>query len=228
MRANPHKLCTWDPDSACDSCAAGGELACKWDRRSLLGFYALSFPPLAAALFGMVVVGILTGAWWPLIAYALYFLVMLGVFEIRFLCSHCPYYAENSKILHCLANHGSIKWWRYRPEPMNRLERFLMRFLVSTVFLAFPAAVLGYGIWFLSVHYAEYGLSALLGLIGVTAAFLSGSAGSYGLLRIFFCSRCVNFSCPLNSVPGSVVAAYLERNDVMREAWQAAGWRPED
>jgi hypothetical protein len=184
----------------------------------------------------MVVVGILTGAWWPLIAYVLYFLVMLGVFEVRFLCSHCPYYAESSTVLHCLANHGSIKWWGYHPEPMSGLERFLMRFLVSTAFLVFPAAILGYGIWFLSVHYTEHGLAALLGFVGVTAAFLFSSVASYVVLKTFYCPRCVNFSCPLNTVPGSVVAAYLEKNDVMREAWEAAGtstslstgWRPDD
>jgi hypothetical protein len=194
----------------------------------LRGFYALSLPPLLTALFGMVVVGVLTGTWWPLTAYVAYFFVMLGVFEIRFLCSHCPYYAENSRVLHCLANHGSIKWWRYRPGPMSKLERFLMYFLVITIFLVFPMAILGHGIWFLSAHYAEYGLAALLGLVGITAAFLFSSLGSYALLRIFYCCRCVNFSCPFNTVPGSLVNAYLERNEVMRAAWGAAGWCPDD
>lgn len=222
---NPRRICTWDEKADCDTCAIAGQLACKWDRETLLGFYALSVPPLAIALFGMVVVGVLTGTWWPLVAYVAYFAVMLGVFEIRFLCSHCPYYAEDSRILHCLANHGSFKLWRYHPEPMNRLERFLMYFLVATVFFAFPMAILGYGIWFLSTHYVEYGLVALFGLIGITAAVLLASAGALALLRIFFCSRCVNFSCPLNTVSGAVVTAYLERNEVMRAAWEGAGWR---
>jgi hypothetical protein len=43
-------------------------------------------------------------------------------------------------------------------------------------------------------------------------------------LRHYTCSRCVNFSCPLNSVASDIVAAYLARNPVMREAWEAAGW----
>ncbi len=233
---NPHGICTWDTDSACDGCEARDKLACKWDRAMLRGFCALSFPPLLVALFGMVLVGILTGAWWPLIAYVVYFFLMLGVFEIRFLCSHCPYYAENSRVLHCLANHGSLKWWCYRPGLMSRLERFLMHFLVTTVFLVFPMAILGHGIWFLSVHYVEHGLAALLGLIGITTAFLFSSLGSYTLLRIFYCSRRVNFSCPFNTVPRSLVNAYLDRNEVMRAAWAAAGtstslstgWRSDD
>ncbi len=223
---NPYGICTWDPGSACEACSADGKLACKWDLAALRGFYALSCPPLVAALFGMVLVGILTGAWWPLIGYIVYFVVMLGVFEIRFLCSHCPYYAESGKVLHCLANHGSIKWWRYRPEPMNTVERFLMYFLVTTVFFAIPLAILGYGIWFLALHYAEYGLTALLGLIGIAVVFLFGSLSSYTLLRTFYCSRCVNFSCPLNNVPRALVIAYLERNEVMRAAWEAAGRLP--
>jgi hypothetical protein len=43
-------------------------------------------------------------------------------------------------------------------------------------------------------------------------------------LREYTCSRCVNFSCPLNSVPREIVDAYLERNPVMRQAWQDSGW----
>jgi hypothetical protein len=43
-------------------------------------------------------------------------------------------------------------------------------------------------------------------------------------LRQVTCSRCVNFSCPLNTVPSEIVAAYLARNSVMREAWEASGW----
>jgi hypothetical protein len=43
-------------------------------------------------------------------------------------------------------------------------------------------------------------------------------------LRKYTCPQCVNFSCPLNSVPKEIVDAYLERNLVMRQAWLDSGW----
>ena len=109
--------------------------------------------------------------------------LMFGVFEIRFLCSHCHYYAEDSKTLHCLANHGSYKFWSYHPEPLNKFEKFMMYFLIATIFFVFPILIMGYGIWYLSFNYAEYGLISLLGLIGsfefnVPVAFFSKSISS--------------------------------------------------
>ena len=127
-----------------------------------MGFYATSLPPIAIAIWGMAVVGNLTGVWWMLIAYVIYIPVMLGIFETRFLCSHCPYYAEDSVTLHCLANHGNPKLWHYRPGPMNKLEKFMMIFPVITViFFLAPLAVEGYGIWFIAVNYVVYGLISL-------------------------------------------------------------------
>ena len=33
--------------------------------------------------------------------------------------------AEESKTLHCLGNNGAPKPWRYRPGPMNNIEKFI-------------------------------------------------------------------------------------------------------
>jgi hypothetical protein len=44
-------------------------------------------------------------------------------------------------------------------------------------------------------------------------------------LHEYTCSRCVNFSCPLNCVPKGIVDAYLVRNPVMRRAWEESGWQ---
>jgi len=171
-----------------------------------------------------VYVGILTGLWWPLIAYFTYFFLMFGVFEIRFLCSHCPYYAEEGKILHCLANHGSYKFWSYRPEPLNRFEKFMMYFLIVTIFIVFPLMIMGYGIWFILHSYIDYGLMSLLGLIGIMLASMASASSFLFMLKTLFCPKCVNFSCPLNTVPKVEIDKYLKRNDTMREAWKKAGW----
>ena len=149
---------------------------------------------------------------------------MFGFLEIRFLCSHCPYYAEEGKILHCLANHGSYKFWSYRPWPLNKFEKFMMYFLIATIFYVFPLSVMGYGIGYLTVNYAEYGLIVLLGLVGITAANLISSFSFYITLKTFYCPNCVNFSCPLNTVPKPVIDEYLKKNHVMREAWEKSGW----
>lgn len=41
---NPHNLCTWDDTSDCTNCGIQGKLACKWDAKILVGFYAIAFP----------------------------------------------------------------------------------------------------------------------------------------------------------------------------------------
>ncbi len=222
---NPHNICTWDEDSDCSSCNSHGKLVCKWDKKILGAFHGIAWPPLITIIFGIVLVGFLTGLWWPLIAYVVYFFLMFGVFEIRFLCSHCPYYAEEGKILHCLANHGSFKFWSYHPEPLNRFEKFMMYFLIVTIFFVFPMIIMGYGIWYLSHSFADYGLISLLGLIGILVASIASSLSFVSTLKIFFCPNCVNFSCPLNTVPKPVINEYLKKNDVMRDAWEKSGWK---
>ena len=221
---NPHNICTLNENSACAGCGISGKLACKWDKDILSGFYAISFPAVLMAYLGIIFSCFVTGVWWPLVAYVIYFFSMFGVFEIRFLCSHCPYYAESGNILHCLANHGSFKFWRYHPEPMNKFEQLMMYVLLATIFFIFPVAITGYGLWTIATQYASFGLLPLLGLAGLTIASLTTSASFVSSVKRFYCTQCVNFSCPLNTVPKPVVDAYLKRNPVMREAWEASGY----
>ncbi len=224
---NPHRICTWDDDATCSGCGIQSKLACKWDSKILNGFHGIAWPPLLMIVFGIVLVGLLTGVWWPLYTYVVYFFLMFGVFEIRFLCSHCPYYSEEGNTLHCLANHGSHKFWSYNPGPLNKFEKFMMYFLVATIFFIFPLSIHGYGIWYLSSNYDEYSLIALLGMIGITVASLISSISFVITLKTFFCPSCVNFSCPLNTVPKPVIDEYLKKNDVMRKAWEDSGWQME-
>jgi hypothetical protein len=225
INRNPTGVCTWDDGSGCSSCSIHGKLACKWDKGGLKCFYGISIPTMLISLFTMVLVGILTGHWWMLITYVVYFFVMFNVFEIRFLCSHCPYYAEEGRILHCLANHGCLKIWKYNPAPLNRLEKFMMYFLLATVFFIFPLGIAGYGIVYISLDYGSYGLPALLGLCGLWGAILVSAISFVYSLKKFFCAKCLNFSCPLNSVSKPVIDAFLKKNEVMRNAWESAGWK---
>ncbi|MCW3986976.1 MAG: hypothetical protein NWE87_01520, partial [Candidatus Bathyarchaeota archaeon] len=133
-------------------------------------------------------------------------IVFFGFWEIRILCSHCPYYAEKSVILHCIANYGCPKFWKYHPEPISNSEKIqlLIGFIVICGY-PFPLLVLGEQFILLSL--------TVWGLIMF-----------FWTLQKYTCSKCVNFSCLLNRVPKEVVDEYLKRNPVMRKAWEEIGW----
>lgn len=218
-------VCTWDAEAECDTCGLRWQLGCRFDRREFLFFVLNQIPSLVLACFGLILVGLLARMWWPLVAFVGACVALWGLgIETRVLCSHCPYWAEDSRTLHCWALTGSPKFWRYRPGPMNRVEKgIIVGFFLFLV--VFPGLVEGYGIWLLWREYSTYGLYALIGMIGVTVATILAAAQFFLILRYHYCRRCVNFSCPLNRVPKSLVDAYLRRNRVMREAWEASGYK---
>ena len=82
--------------------------------------------PAILITFGAVIFGsVFTGGWWRIGVLTGYFAIFFIV-ETRILCSHCPYYSKEGIMLHCLANHGFIKFYRYHPEPMNLFEKILL------------------------------------------------------------------------------------------------------
>jgi hypothetical protein len=116
---NPHDICTWRPESDCQGCPIAGQLKCRFKRHQLLHF---------VGMFGVFVVpaviGVIQGGYGlAVLGWVAYWLVFFELWEIRILCSHCPFYAERGTTLHCIANYGSLKLWRYRPGPMSRSER---------------------------------------------------------------------------------------------------------
>ena len=221
---NPYRICTWDEKADCADCDNQGILHCKWDAKVLTGFIIPAVTFCAIAIFGMVLTGIITGVWWPLIAYAGFWVFFFVFFEIRILCSHCPYYARSGRMLRCLANHGMIKLWRYHPEPMSGFEKISL-LICFVIFGAGPVVWQAYGIWFLALHYSAYGALPLLALSGIAGASILGITAFFTVLMVFFCPRCVNFSCPLNRAGKDKVDAYLRRNKVMRDAWEKKGYR---
>ena len=223
---NPFNICTLDENAGCASCSNHGKISCKFDVKIKNNFRTIGTPAIFIPILGMAIIGYVSGTWWPLITYPVYFLVMFNVFEIRFLCSHCPYYPDDNKTLVCLGNHGSPKLWKYHPEPMNKFEKFMMNFgVIAMIFFILPLSGLGYGIWYLSVNYAIYGLIPLLGIIALTIGSLLASQSFVSTVKTFYCNKCVNFSCPLNTVPKPIVDDYLRKNKVMREAWEKSGYK---
>jgi hypothetical protein len=140
------------------------------------------------------------------VPYAAFWVFFFGFFEIRVLCSHCPFYAEKGLVLHCLANYGLLKLWRHRPGPLKTWEK--AGFLLGVAFL------FGYPLVFLVLGQQHLLLAIYL------AALVNWSV----VMQRNVCRRCVNFSCPLNRVPKRVVDEYLRRNEVMRNAWEADGY----
>ncbi|UCE12613.1 MAG: hypothetical protein JSV04_10510 [Candidatus Heimdallarchaeota archaeon] len=171
---------------------------------------------------GLLFVGLL-GNWLPIIIYVFFWIFFFGFFEIRVLCSHCPYYAEEGRILHCLANHGTIKLWSFHPEPMNTYEK--LGFLSGALFfVVFPVIIEIWGLYQLWTDIRQITLNVLI--LGAFAV-LSTIGGGYFFvfLRRNICPTCVNFSCPFNSVPKEIVDAYLKKNPIMREAWEKTGYQ---
>lgn len=200
---NPYGICTWQDDANCTGCSIEGGLNCRFNRGDLLYFLALFSPPAIAAVAGMIKSGF---GWW-LAGWIGYMVFFFFIWEARILCSHCPYWAEETRVLHCPANYGVIKIWRYHPEPMSTAEK--VQFLVGA------GALVGYPFPFLILG-GEY-LLAVLTLAGFVSFVFS--------LKKNICTRCVNFSCPLNAVSKPTVDEYLSRNPVMRKAWEEHGYQ---
>ena len=220
---NNNGNCTIDVKSACDACRINGKLACKFDRKTLQGFMAIGFPPVILALFGLALTGSITGHWWLLIVYAVFTFGMLGAVEMFFLCRHCPYYAASGNTIVCIGNYGSLKLLPYNPAPMNRFERFCMRAFVALAFFVLPLAGNGYGLF--TLLSGSYDSAAVIAMTGIILGCILSSVTFVVSLKTWFCTKCVNFSCPLNRVPKETVDEYLNMNQVMKDAWEIHGYR---
>ncbi len=215
-------LCTNDTASDCSGCSNSGYINCKRDTSVLLGFFAAVIPPGLIAIFGLVLTGNISGMWWPLISYGVYYAIMVAVIEPIFLCSHCPFYAAPGRTLHCHANEGSLKLRKSQPGPMNKLEKTLMVFFGASIFI-WPGIFIGYTLWAFPQS-IQYSFIGMFGISGIAGAFLISSVACIYIVGKFLCSKCVNFSCPFNLVPKKYVDQYLKKNPVMMEAWKKTGY----
>lgn len=179
---------------------------CRFEPRDMLHFFMIVLPFFVTGIAGTI----RAGYGWYLLLWLAYSLFFFFVWEARVLCRHCPYWAGPGRVLRCHANYGVLKLWKYEPGPMSKAEKtqFVIGALVWAGF-PFPFLLLG----------REY----LLALIGASAVI----SGIF-LLRRNVCSRCINFSCPLNSVPKQLVDAYLRRNPAIQTAWEQSGYRLEE
>ena len=220
---NPSGICTWQDVSECADCGLDARLNCRWQAKALIGFFLMFLPFGLTSWVGLVYAGVFSKMWWPVYVYIGFYVFFFGDFEIRVLCSHCPYYAREGATLKCPANHGMPKVWKYRPGPMSRTENFLLR-LGLYFFACWPIFFQVWGIAYLAAGYQQYGPGPLLWLALLTAGTAVSAAVFFLLVRRRRCGQCVNFSCFMNRVPKETVDAYLARNEVMRRAWEEAGY----
>ena len=199
----PSQPCTWQSDSSCQNCQIKGRLQCRFESKNITNFFMVVMPYAVTVIAGAIHAGY--GRYLLLwLAYSFFFFF---VWEARILCRHCPYWAENARILHCHANYGVFKIWKYEPDPMSKSER--AQFILSAsiwLILPFPLLLIS----------AQY----LLTLIGACTAI----SGVF-LLKRNICSKCLNFSCPLNTVPKNLVDSYLELNPRIKEAWEHSSYQ---
>jgi hypothetical protein len=161
-------------------------------------FLMMTFP-----IFIIAGIGIYSFNPFFLVPWLLFIVLYFGIIEIRVMCSHCPHYAEpETETLKCWANYGLPKLWKYRPGPMSIGEKIIF-FSGLILILIYPCPFL-----MLSGNIKMLILFTIAVLIGIV------------LLLKFFCSRCINFACPLNRVDSEVRRKFFKHNPKIGNAWE--------
>ncbi len=183
--------------SSCRDCGIKSKVNCRFKLSELWCFYLISLPPF-------IIGGVFTHHYNPRIFY-IWLLIICSFFlviEIRVLCSHCPHYKKSSIILHCWANYGAPKLWKHRPGPMNRIEKSIL--IVGFI------VVWGYPVPFLFL--AKSWIALTLYLLSTTLFFV--------VLKTKNCVKCINFSCPLNSVDFEIQTEFFKNNPEIKNHWE--------
>jgi len=200
---NTNNICIWKDNEECNKFSIKGKLICHFHRKYLFSFIGLFVVFAITAFIGVII----SGYGWFLLGWVSFWLFFFEIWEIRILCSHCPYYAEEGRVLHCIANYSSLKIWKYHPEPMNTSEK--IQLIIGFIMLV------GYPLIFLILDSQFIFL-----IISIMEIFIF-----FSFLLIKRCNKCVNFSCPLNRVKKEFIDTFLEKNPVMRKVWEESGYK---
>ncbi|MFH1464202.1 MAG: hypothetical protein ABIO70_07435 [Pseudomonadota bacterium] len=186
----PLSTCT---RGTCDGCDVTGKVVCHFSARKLLTFYLLAGPLLLVGGLGLVTI-----SWVALLAWVGLYILSFGIIGVWTTCAHCPHYAEPSlRCLRCDVLWGFPKLRAPQPGPMAGWEK-AAHVGCFAVFLLGPVPIL-------LLH------GPLIGG-GWTAIYLSLVAGFVLGLRRLFCARCMNFTCPFNTVDEAARAVFREHN----------------
>lgn len=128
-----------------------------------------------------------------LLGYLVFMLCFFSVAQIRFLCTHCPYYRQQpGKTVHCKSMWGPTKLFRPRPGALSSFDKAMLYFFFLLSF-SFPMYWLILQPKFLVIY--------LLSI--VVMVFTLGR---------YECNRCLFFDCPFNRVSNNVKTDFLREN----------------
>lgn len=201
MFLDPDKPIITCVSESCNDCSVADALHCHFSPKDLTHFLCIVLPSFLLGGAGIYnVSGSLLFLW------VLMIIGYFGFIEIRVTCSHCPHYAEKGNSLKCWANYGAPKVWKYRPGPMSFMEK--------VIFIGGFTVIWGYPILFLLAGMQWFFL--LVYVISVAGFFMT--------LRMFLCSRCMNFACPLNTVDENTRQEFFKQNPEVAKAWERNDW----
>ena len=207
-KASLHKLKKWfqDPNKPiegctltnCSECSLKTQLDCHFNLQELIEFYLIIIPIFALGGYLLFTLSL----FW-LFAWMAYMVLFFGFIEIRVMCSHCPHYGQkDGAVLKCWANYGAPKLWKYRPGPMNAMEKTVF---ISGFIILFSSPLIA------AICTESYVLLAMY----LTLVFL----WKFMLKRIY-CSHCNNFACPFNNTSIKVKKQFLEQNPNIAKFWR--------
>ncbi len=190
---------------------------CKWNRKLLANYLAIMFPYMITSLISMTLIRLWTGKLAFTLTYGIFLIIFFVFIRTKVLCSHCPYY-KDKRFLDPLP-----KIWKYNPKPMSRIE-VIITSIGMIFFLIFPAISLAYGLWYILEKQEEI----LIWQITIFGIFM-GLTIIFALFYILklsnsFCTRCINFACPMNRVPKDIVSKYLEVDTELGKIYQESGF----
>ncbi len=176
------KNCTVKDQKNCTNCDLKESLDCRWNKNILNCFIAIASPIFIGVFLLLGVIFLISGEWWPFIAYVLFIFLIFG-YEIKFLCSHCPFYNNEGKFLKCLAKNGAPKIFKYNPAPMNRFEKFMMNFLVWMNCTIIPLSAGSLALWML---YSQNATTIILyGTTGIFVMTLLASVVFFQIMKVY-------------------------------------------
>lgn len=182
----------------CATCGLDQKIRCRYGAWDSVIFLAMIAPVLVVAIAGAIKAGM--GAWlWAWLAYSIVFFMLV---EPIILCRYCPYWDMPGSILRCHANYGIVKLVKSKQGDSTTFEKVLFIILGLSLFL-FPLVLTLIG--------GEYLLFSIGIVCMVQAIFI---------LKVFICTKCVNFACILNSVPEDEKSKYFEKNETLRDAFK--------
>lgn len=204
-------ICIWKDPAECGDCHLDEVLFCRPNPKYVVYFGLTAMFGIIPAVIGILlseyaVLGkaIILSSW---AAYAAFFFI---VWESRMLCNHCPYYANDAqRSLHCPIDKGKLKTYHYDPGPLSTSEK--RQFILGTLIL----------VGFMQLFLAIKGQVLFMGLsiVGIMVWIV--------VIQKKVCTDCINFACPLNKVSKSIRDSFLNRNPVIKKAWEEKGYEIE-